>query len=870
MDKSYNPKAFEQKIYARWLENNYFAAAPDKNKKPFTIMMPPPNITGQLHMGHALNNSIQDALTRYKRMRGFMALWLPGTDHASIATEVKIVEKLAAQGIDKKSLGREGFLKAAFDWNDQYGGRIVEQLKQLGCSCDWNRKAFTMDERCSKAVREVFVRLYEKGLIYRGERMINWCTECKTALSDAEVEHKESASGLWYLKYPVQGADGEFITVATTRPETMLGDTAVAVNPGDKRYVNFIGKSLALPLTDRIIPVIADSYVDAAFGTGAVKITPAHDPNDFEIGQRHKLNRIAVMDDGGVMNENAGAYKGLNRFDARKKIVHDMQQKGLLHKTESRKNNVGCCYRCDTVVEPMVSLQWFVSMQPLATPAIQAVESGKIKFVPKRFEKIYMHWMRNIRDWCISRQLWWGHRIPAFYCTACGNEEVSRHDLTACTACGGSVKQDEDVLDTWFSSALWPFSTLGWPDKNADLDYFYPTDVLVTAYDIIFFWVARMIFSGLEQMGDIPFSTVYINGLVRDAKGRKMSKSANNGIDPLDIIDQFGTDPLRFSLMNGIAPGGDQRFSADKIEGCRNFMNKLYNAAKFVMLNCADAVIVPDITAHKKLSAADNWILARYNTAVSAVTRAYDKFDAGQAAQRLYDFTRNEFCDWYVELAKADLADPERRKVTQNVLLYVLRGILKMLHPVIPFITEEIYMQLPNRDAQSIMISEFPKSVKTPAKQARSAAEFEHIIQLIRAVRAFRAEKNVPPSKRTALYLVPTADVSAPLTQSVGYIKRLAAATEVFFLTPSVPSAQLLTAAAAAYIPSADLTDNAAEKARLLKELAFAEAELKLAQTKLNNAGFTQKAPQALIDAEREKVQRFTQTVSKLTQSLKN
>ena len=866
MDKSYNPKGFEQQIYAEWLEKNYFAASVNRNKKPFTIVMPPPNITGQLHMGHALNNSIQDALTRYKRMKGFEALWLPGTDHASIATEVKIVEKLAKEGVSKKDLGREGFLKAAFAWNDQYGGRIVEQLKQLGCSCDWNRRAFTMDARCSKAVREVFVRLYEKGFIYKGERMINWCPECKTALSDAEVEHKESASNLWYLKYPVEDSENEYITVATTRPETMLGDTAVAVNPSDKRYQKYVGKSLILPLMNRRIPVIADEYVDASFGTGAVKITPAHDPNDFEVGVRHNLERFPVMDESGVMNENAGSYQGLKRFDARKKIVADLEKLKLLAKTESHKNNVGHCYRCDTVIEPYASKQWFVKMEPLAAPAIESVRSGEVKFAPKRFEKIYMHWMNNVRDWCISRQLWWGHRIPAFYCDTCGHTEVSRTDPEKCPKCGGAVRQDEDVLDTWFSSALWPFSTLGWPDESADLSYFYPTDVLVTAYDIIFFWVARMIFSGIEQMGEKPFSSVYINGLVRDDKGRKMSKSLNNGVDPLEIIDRYGTDSLRFSLLNGISPGGDQRFSADKIDGYRNFMNKIWNAARFVLMNCENAKI-EDITSLKKLSGTDKWILTRYNETVAAVTKYMDKYEVGLAAARLYNFTWNEFCDWYIEFTKSALNsfDEGQRNAAQNVLLHVLCGLMKMLHPIIPFVTEEIYRNLPNRDSESLMVSKFPLVGKSYKKDA---LEIEKIMDVIRGIRNLRSEKGVPQNKRVALYIAPNGEFAALLKRSAAFIERLAGGNAVYFEKPSVPAVELLTPVAAVYIPMGDLVDAAAETARLEKELLAAESELKLASNKLNNPGFTAKAPKPLIEAEREKVKKYRDFVLKIQESL--
>jgi valyl-tRNA synthetase len=865
MQKSYDPKSFEENIYNDWLVKGYFKAAPNKDKKPFTVMMPPPNITGQLHMGHALNNTIQDSLIRYKRMKGFEALWLPGTDHASIATEVKITERLNARGVGKKDIGREGFIAEAFKWNDEFGGRIVEQLKRLGCSCDWDKQAFTMDARCSKAVREVFVRLYEKGLVYRGNRIINWCPQCKTALSDEEVDHKENNSSLWYIKYPVEGSKGEFMAVATTRPETMLGDVAVAVNPEDKRYKGFIGRFLSLPLTNRKIPVIADGFVDVSFGTGAVKITPAHDPNDFEAGLRHNLTPIAVMNEGGVMNENAGAYNGLDRFAARKKVLEDLERSGLLQKTESRKNNVGHCYRCGTVIEPSISKQWFVSMKPLAGPAVDAVKNGSVKFMPKRFEKIYLHWMNSVRDWCVSRQLWWGHRIPAFYCESCDYTGVLREDITVCPKCGGRVKQDEDVFDTWFSSALWPFSTLGWPDKTPDLDYFYPTDVLVTAYDIIFFWVARMIFSGLEHTGEKPFSTVFINGLVRDENGRKMSKSLKNGVDPLELIDAYGTDALRFSLLNGTAPGGDQRFLPAKLEGYRNFMNKIYNAAKFVLMNAGGERTADPYTI-KSLSLADKWILTKLSETAAAVTKNMDRYEAGAAAGKLYDFTWNVFCDYYIELSKAELNSGDLNAVSaaKSTLCYVLRELLKMLHPFIPFITEKIFLELPNKDAESIMLSSFPVAGK------KFGAEFkktEEIITLVKAVRALRAEKGVPQSKKITLHIVPKPEFR-PAFERTGYLERLCGISKLEFYAPAVPSTELLTPSAAAYIPAGELADVSSEKQRLDKELKACVFEFELASKKLRNEGFLSKAPKALIEAEEEKVKKYKALIDGLTESI--
>ena len=864
MNKTYEPKSFEDKIYADWEKKKYFSAKPNKKKKPFTIVIPPPNITGQLHIGHALDDTLQDAIIRYKRMCGFEALWLPGTDHAALATEVKIVETMAKEGLSKEQLGREGFLQRAYEWKEKYGGRIIEQFKKMGFSCDWDRLAFTMDERCSRAVREVFVNLYDKGLIYRGNRMINWCPCCKTALSDVEVEYAPAQSHLWHIRYKIDGEDG-YVTVATTRPETILGDTAVAVNPRDKRYASVVGKMLLLPLCDRKIPVIADEYVESDFGTGAVKITPAHDPNDFEVGKRHDLPVICVMQKDGVMAENAGVYAGLDRFAARARIVADLDAQGLLVKIEDHEHNVGHCQRCHTVIEPMVSDQWFVKMQPLAAPAIRAAKDKSVQFIPDRFKKIYLHWMENIRDWCISRQLWWGHRIPAFYCDACGKMTVSKTDIAACPHCGGGVHQDEDVLDTWFSSALGPFSTLGYPDKTEDLAYFYPTDVLVTAYDIIFFWVARMIFSGLEHTGQVPFHKVLIHGLVRDAQGRKMSKSLGNGVDPLEIIETHGTDPLRMSLVSGVSAGGDIRFSVEKLEGYRNFMNKLWNAARFVVLNLENADVVPIEKA--KLTLADKWILTKLDDAIKVSVGYMEKYEVGLCAAALYDFVWSDFCDWYIELSKTRLYSTEKadRTDTVSVLVYVLRNILKLLHPVIPFITEEIYGNLPQNDAPSIMISAYPqKAPRYPAAKKQT----ECLKEIITRIRALRAERKVPQNKRTALFIVPSEGNEKLLRAGAGYIEKLAGGNSVTFARPAEKCVTVTTPWAEVFIPLGELVDTAAEKERLQKELQTAQAEWQRAQGKLSNAGFVAKAPAKLIEEEKAKVEKYAELIKKLQASL--
>lgn len=870
MNKTYDPKAFEERIYSKWLNKKYFHAAPNKNKKPFTIVIPPPNITGQLHIGHALDDTIQDSIIRYKRMKGYEALWLPGTDHASIATEVKIVEKMREEGLDKDSLGRDGFLRRAYEWKDRYGGRIVEQLKKMGFSCDWDRLAFTMDERCSRAVREVFVNYYNKGLIYRGDRIVNWCPECGTAISDAEVEYETEAGKLWHFRYPIAGEKDKYIVVATTRPETIPGDTAVAVNPSDKRYTALVGKEIELPIFGRRIPIVADRYVDKAFGTGAVKITPAHDPNDFEVGYRHSLPTIRVMNDDATMNENAGKYCGMTREDCRKAIVEDFDKLGLLVKIEDHEHNVGHCYRCHSSIEPIVSKQWFVRMKELAEPAIKAVKSGDISFLPKRFEKNYFFWMNNIRDWCISRQLWWGHRIPVFYCDDCGYVTASKEDLTVCPKCGKPMRQDEDVLDTWFSSALWPFATLGWPEKNPDLDYFYPTDVLVTGYDIITFWVSRMIFSGLENMGEKPFSEVLIHGIVRDALGRKMSKSLGNGVDPLVLIDKYGADSLRYSLVNGISAGGDIRFSEDKMEGYRNFMNKIWNASRFVLMNCEN-VRIKNIDEIKKFTPFDKWILSKLNATTLSVTKFMDKYEVGLAASCLYEFIWNQFCDWYIELSKTALYsdDEEKRSDTASVLVYVLRETLKLVHPIIPFITEEIYDALPNRDAEDIMIAPYPEYSRS-RNYRKDVVVTEIVMDVIRSIRNLRREMNVSQSRRTAIHIVPKEGMEKVAKKISGYIEKLAGGSSVSFDEPAGKNASLVTPLGKIFIPMGELIDFDRERERIKAEIAKTDEEIARAEGKLANAGFVAKAPAALIEKEHEKLARYREQRKGLEESLKN
>lgn len=852
MNKNFEPKLFEKEIYERWCRKGYFTPKIDKSKKPFTIVIPPPNITGQLHMGHALNNTLQDIIIRYKRMDGYCALWLPGTDHASIATELKIVEQIQQEGLTKEGVGREEFLRRAYLWKEKYGGRIVEQLKRLGSSCDWTREAFTMDERCSKAVREVFVNLYEKGLIYRGNRMTHWCPSCGTAISDAEIEYEEQASNLWHIRYPYTDGSG-YMVVATTRPETILGDTAVAVNPEDEKYKSVVGKTMKLPLTDRVIPVISDEYVEVGFGTGAVKITPAHDPNDFEVGKRHDLETVVVIDDKGYMNENAGKYCGMTREEARKAIVEDLKEAGLLEKIEPYTHNVGVCYRCHTAIEPRVCEQWYLKMEELAAPAIKAVREGKTKFIPARFEKIYFNWMENIKDWCISRQLWWGHRIPCWYCDDCGKMTVSKTDPDVCPHCGSkNLRRDEDVLDTWFSSALWPFSTLGFPDKTEDLEYFYPTSLLVTAYDIIFFWVARMIFSGIEHMGETPFPEVLIHGIVRDSQGRKMSKSLGNGVDPLLLIDEYGADALRYSLCSGVAPGSDIRYSDDKMEAARNFLNKLWNASRFVSMNLENK----DVSGEwKTLTDADKWILTKLQLVTAEVRRNCDKYEIGLALAKIYDFVWSDFCDWYIELTKPVLygQDEEKKLDTLKVIRYVLGEILKLMHPFVPFITEEIWTEL--NYGETVMTEKYPV-YEEKFVFGKEYDEFEKVKEVITKVRAIRASMNVPPTKKFSLYLGEGGENL--LTEAI-YIEKLANVSKVASAKEFSAEEKVCRAAtsfAEILIPLGELVDFEKEKARLAKELAAVENEIKRGKGMLANAGFIAKAPAALVEQEKEKLRK--------------
>ena len=866
LEKVYNPSAVEDRTYDFWLKGNYFHAEVDQKKKPYTIVIPPPNITGQLHMGHALDETLQDTLIRWKRMQGYSALWLPGTDHASIATEAKIVEAMRKEGISKEDIGRDKFLERAWAWKEKFGGRIIEQLKKLGTSCDWERERFTLDEGCSKAVREVFVRLYEKGLIYRGERIINWCPHCLTSISDAEVDYSEKDGNFWHLRYPITGTD-EFIELATTRPETLLGDTAVAVHPDDERYKHLVGKTVTLPLVGREIPIIADTYVEMDFGTGVVKITPAHDPNDFEVGLRHNLPIINVMTDDAHINDEGGKYAGMDRYEARKAMVADLEAGGYLVKVEPMKHNVGSCYRCSTVVEPRISKQWFVKMQPLAEPAIDAVKKGDIKLIPGRFEKTYYNWMENIKDWCISRQLWWGHRIPAWYCDECGETTVSRTDIDACPKCGGKVRMDEDTLDTWFSSALWPFSTLGWPENNIDLKYFYPTSTLVTGYDIIFFWVARMIFSGLEYTGKAPFDTVLFHGIVRDAQGRKMSKSLGNGIDPLEEIEKYGADALRFTLATGNTPGNDMRYSAERVEASRNFANKLWNAARFVLMNLDEDEPAPFVP--ENLALEDKWVLSKYNNVVKEVTENLDKFEIGLAVSKLYDFIWDVYCDWYIELTKVRLNsdNAEQKATAKAVLVYVLSNTLKLLHPFMPFITEEIWQALPH-EGESIMISSWPCTCDC-LNFASEEAEFEKVMNVIKAVRNRRAEMNVPPSKKAKLFI--TSDAKETFEGCAVFMTRLASASEVEVSNESVDvegAVRVVTTDAVVQIPLNELVDFQKELERLSKELAAAEKDRDFFGSKLNNEAFMAKAPEKVVAVQRESYQKAVDKIALLEASI--
>lgn len=869
LEKQYNPKNVEDRTYQMWLDKNYFHAKREAGKKTYTIVIPPPNITGQLHMGHALDNTLQDILIRYHRMAGYDTLWVPGTDHASIATEAKIVEAMKKEGLTKEQIGREKFLERAWAWKKQYGGRIIEQLKKLGSSCDWERERFTLDEGCSKAVNEVFCNLYEKGLIYRGERIINWCPHCLTSISDAEVEYEEQAGHFWHLRYPFKDGSG-YLELATTRPETLLGDTAVAVNPKDERYRNAVGKTLILPLVHREIPVVADDYVEMDFGTGVVKITPAHDPNDFEVGLRHDLPVINVLTDDAKITDDYPAYAGMDRYEARKAIVRDLEAEGALVEIEDYSHNVGTCYRCGTTVEPRVSKQWFVKMKPLAGPAIDAVKNGDTKFVPQRFEKVYFHWLENIRDWCISRQLWWGHRIPAWYCADCGEITVSRTAPDACAHCGGThLEQDPDTLDTWFSSALWPFSTLGWPEQTEDYKHYYPTNTLVTGYDIIPFWVMRMMFSGLEQTGRVPFDTVLIHGLVRDAQGRKMSKSLGNGIDPLEVIDQYGADALRFTLATGNSPGNDMRFSDTRVEASRNFANKIWNAARFILMNLSDDEPAPHIP--ENLALEDKWILSRFNALAMGVTDALEKYELGMAVQKLYDFIWDVFCDWYIEIAKIRLngSDEAAKQTVKAVLVYVMSNTLKLLHPFMPFITEEIWQALPHT-GESIMIAEWVKA-DDALRFSAEEEEMERIMSAIKAVRNRRAEMNVAPSKKAKIF-IETAYADT-FEKGKVFFERLASASEVEVgakFDDMDDAVSIITESARMYIPMAELVDFQAEIARLQKEKAGVEKELAMVNGKLSNENFVSKAPAAVVEGQRQSKARLEEKLALLDESLQN
>ena len=866
LPKTYDPKAVEDKLYSFWNDSGFFHAEVNPKKKPYTIVIPPPNVTGQLHMGHAFDETLQDVLIRTKRMQGYEALWMPGTDHAGIATQIKVEENLRKEeGKTRYDLGREEFLKRVWDWKHKFGNRIISQLKKLGSSCDWERERFTMDEGCSKAVREVFVNLYNKGLIYKGHRIINWCPHCATALSDAEVEYETQPGKLWHIRYPLADGSGELV-VATTRPETFMGDTGVAVNPNDERYKHLIGKTCILPIMNREIPIFGDEYVDMEFGTGCVKVTPCHDPNDFEMGQRHNLEQILVFNEDATVNANGGKYEGMDRYECRKAVVKDLEEGGYLVKIEDHEHNVGTCYRCGTTVEPMTSAQWFVKMAPLAKPAMDVVNEGKTKFVPDRFSKTYLRWMENVHDWCISRQLWWGHRIPAFYCDDCGEMTVSKTDVHTCPKCGGThIHQEEDVLDTWFSSALWPFSTLGWPDKTKELEYFYPTSTLVTGYDIIFFWVARMIFSGVEHMGETPFETVYIHGLVRDAQGRKMSKSLGNGIDPLEVIDQYGADALRFTLATGNSPGNDMRFSDERVQASRNFCNKIWNASRFIQMNLTidkdKAVELP-----AELALEDKWIISKFNTLVADVTRNIDQYELGLAASKLNDFIWENFCDWYIEIAKTRLQTGDEN--VQKVLCYVLSGAMQLLHPFMPFITETIWQALPH-EGPSVMVSKWPE-YDEKLNFSVEEAQMESLMDAVRAIRNRRAEMNVPPSKKAKVLIL--TEKKDTFSAGAGFFPKLAYASEIE-LIDAVPAdaakmASVVTGDAQLYMPMGDLIDFEAERARLGKEKKKVEDDIAFVMKKLNNPKFVDKAPENVVAAEREKADKLREHLAKLEESI--
>lgn len=863
LEKQYNPSAFEDKIYKYWIDNDCFKAHIDPEKKPYTIVIPPPNITGQLHMGHALDETLQDVLIRWKRMSGYSALWLPGTDHAAIATEAKIVEAMRKEGLTKEGIGREAFMKRAWEWKEKFGGRIVEQLKKLGSSCDWSRERFTMDEGCNKAVKEVFVSLYEKGLIYRGERIINWCPHCKTSISDAEVEYEDQAGHFWHIRYPLTDGSG-YVEIATTRPETLLGDTAVAVNPNDERYKDIVGKNLTLPLVGREIPVVADEYVEVDFGTGVVKITPAHDPNDFEVGKRHDLPVINVMTDDARIVDDYPDYAGLDRYEARKRIVEDLEKGGFLVEVEDYSHNVGTCYRCGTTVEPKVSTQWFVKMKPLAGPAIDAVKDGRTKFVPERFEKIYFHWLENIRDWCISRQIWWGHQIPAFYCDECGEMVVTKENEAYCPKCGKKMRQDDDTLDTWFSSALWPFSTLGWPDQTEDLKYFYPTNTLVTGYDIIPFWVMRMMFSALEQMGEVPFDTVLIHGLVRDSQGRKMSKSLGNGIDPLEVIAEYGADALRFMLATGNSPGNDMRYIDDKVKASRNFANKLWNAARFIMMNLPEDYTVDSLP--ENLTTEDKWIVSKVNTLAKDINTNLEGFEIGVAVSKLYDFIWDIYCDWYIELTKPRIsAGGESMETAQAVLVWVMKQMLKLLHPFMPFITEEIWQTLVG--GAPLMLEKFPVFDESLCFESEEK-DFEKIITAIKGIRNRRAEMNVPPSKKAKVFIeTPFSEV---FKSGAMFFERLASASEVE-VNDQIDLSDALTVvtdSARIFIPLDEIVDKEKELDRLNKEKKAVQKDIDFLSGKLSNEGFLAKAPAQLIEKEKAKLEVAKQKMEKILESI--
>lgn len=874
LDKTYDPKSFEDKLYKYWNENGYFRAEVNKDKKPFTIMMPPPNVTGSLHMGHALNNTIQDILTRWKRMDGYEALWLPGTDHASISTEARVVDKIKREGKTKEGLGREGFLEEAWKWTELYGNTIKNQLKKLGVSCDWTRDSFTLDEGLSRAVEEVFIRLYEKDLIYRGDRIINWCPSCQTAISDAEVEHEDTDSFIWYVNYPIKDSQ-EFITIATTRPETILGDLAIAVHPDDEIYKDLVGKTAILPLLNKEIPIIADSYVDMDFGSGAVKITPSHDLNDFEVGERANLGQNIIMDEKGFINENGGRYQGLDRFVAREKIVEDLKKEGYLKEIKEHENAIGHCERCSAIIEPLISKQWFVKMESLAKPALEAYKNGEVNFIPERFGKVYVNWLENIRDWCISRQLWWGHRLPVYYCEDCGETIVSRDDHTHCTKCNSeNLRQDTDTLDTWFSSALWPFSTLGWPEKTPDLDYFFPTDVLVTGYDIIFFWIVRMVFSSIEQMGEVPFKDIFLTGLVRDSEGRKMSKSLGNGIDPLEIIDLYGADALRFTLVTGTSPGNDMRFYNERVEANRNFANKLWNATRFVLMNLDEEVALKDIDL-ENLEEEDKWIISKLNTTIEEVKNNLDKYELGFAAGRIYDFIWEEYCDWYIEMVKSRLygEDQKSKKVAQGVLLYVLKDINRLLHPFMPFITEEIWSHLPG-DEGALIIDAWPK-YREEFNFESVEKDIEYIKNAIKNIRNARLEMDIAPSKKSPIVFVTKDQHIGDLIRSgERYFQNLSSAENVIVqqTKPSIDEQNIAVVLdkAEAFLPLKDLIDFKKEMERLEKEKQKLQGEINRVKGKLSNQGFVSKAPKKIIDEEKEKQVNYEEMMEKVLESIEN